>query len=94
MSLPKNSSTMLRDQIVSILLRHSYARLEADEVGNDTELMEGGLLLDSIGLMSAMTDLESTFQISLDEDEYQDGALDTVGGLVDLIAKKLGPLDR
>jgi acyl carrier protein len=83
-------SARLRRDILRILQRHSDSPLGSDEIGDDTLLIDGGLSLESIGLLNAIIEIEDAFQLRLREEDFQDGALTTVGGLVEHVRKKLG----
>ncbi len=59
------------------------------DLGPDTALRDGGVWLDSVGLLELIVAAEAEFQVSFDPaSDFGDAALSTVGSLGDVIARR------
>jgi len=54
----------------------------ADEMSDETPLVDAGLCLDSIKIMELVTDIEETLEIRVEEEEVTPETFGTVGRLV------------
>jgi acyl carrier protein len=53
-----------------------------DQISDDTSLVDEGLCLDSIKIMELVTDIESSLEIRIEEEEISPETFGTVGRLV------------
>lgn len=75
--------------VVDVLKLHAPALSQRTEIGAHTPLFAGGAELDSLALLEAVLDIESRTGVSLREELLAEGALTTVGSLVQCIQARI-----
>lgn len=76
--------TAIGPTIAGMLVRRGYKR----PVVADFNYVKGGIV-DSLGLLEFVLELEDAFSITLTDDEIATEEFQTIGGLMDLIERKL-----
>ncbi len=76
----------IRDSIKRFISENFFVSLP-DTLGDSTSLVESGIV-DSTGVLEVVAFLEESFAIKIDDAELVPENLDSIGGMVALIARK------
>jgi len=79
----------IKDQIRQFIVTNFYVA-EPSAVGDETSLLDQGII-DSTGVLEVISFLESTFAITVADDEMLPDNLDTIGRIAAFVAKKKRP---
>lgn len=73
----------VEETVLSVLKQRGALPDEHDEM-RQTDYVESGLV-DSLGLMNLVTELETIFDVELEEDDFMQANFRTIGGLIDIM---------
>lgn len=73
----------VEETVLSVLKQRGALHDEHDEMRH-TDYVESGLV-DSLGLMNLVTELETIFDVELEEDDFMQENFRTIGGLIDIM---------
>lgn len=81
------NTTTLR--LKKILTEELVLGLSIDQIGDDTSLIEGGLDIDSIGIMEVIALVETAFSIEFRDEDLRLRTFDSIGTLAKVIASRM-----
>jgi len=79
-----------RDFVIGHLSREQPIPGQTEEERLGTDYLYAGLL-DSLGLIELVGELEARFAVRLDQDDFEDPRFKTVGGLIEIVELKAAP---
>ncbi len=80
---------MVRDKLRAFIVGHLALGIDSDLLEDDASLMDLGIL-DSVGVLDLVGFLEQTWSITIEDEELVRENLDSIDGLVDFVARKVG----
>lgn len=89
LSAHQRTSLAVRDRLRAFIVEHLALGFDSDLLEDDASLMDMGIL-DSVGVLDLVGFLEQTWSITIDDEELVRANLDSIDGLVDFVARKVG----
>lgn len=83
---------MLLDQVKDSLRRSLQIGAQVDTFTENTRLLGNLPELDSMAVVTVITDLEEYFGIVIDDDDVSADTFESVGALMKLVSEKLDPV--
>ncbi|HEX7927286.1 MAG TPA: acyl carrier protein [bacterium] len=77
-------------QVAQILVRHSDAGLEPEQVTTDVALIDTGLDLSSVDLLEALVEIETALKVRLTDESLTVEALSSFGTFVEHVCRRIG----
>ncbi len=79
----------IRSRVKGVLCRNLLKDLDADELGDDSPLIEYGVGVDSVSRLEFLVALEEEFGVRLDESEITPEFFDTVSNIAGFISDRI-----
>ncbi len=84
------STETIVDQLKSMLAAEQMlGELSIDDVNDSTSLIEGGLDIDSIGIIEVISLAETTFAIEFQDEDLRLQTFDSIGALARVISSRM-----
>jgi acyl carrier protein len=79
----------IENRLIDALYDVLEGAVKKDEIEADTQLLEGGLSLDSMALLHLLNRIEDNFDIEVEDEDLEQGIFRSVSSLTKFIEKKL-----
>jgi len=76
-------------KLKTTLAEEPLLNLSADQIGDDVALMEGGLDLDSIGILDVIGLVETTFNFQFEDADLRMETFENLRSLAQVIARRI-----
>ena len=84
----RNSETLTQEIIDLILSALNLHHIDKSTLSRDTELVQGGLELDSVDILELIVSIEQRYKLKIRNEEVGKQAFRSIGTLVDFIQKQ------
>lgn len=71
-------------------IKEILCNLSGEQTVENDSLLQGGLSLDSLSMVTMLVQIEDTFEIQLDESDMNPFDLSTVQSVIDMVTKYFG----